>query len=215
MNAALTRVKVCGITNLHDAELAVRLGADAIGFIFCESPRRIAPQRAREIVRMLPPFVTAVGVFVNAPAAEVLKTAEEVGLGAVQLHGLESPESVDEISRSVKVIKAFRVQGPKTLAECEAYPSASAFLFDTYAAGRLGGTGLTFDWTILAGFRGAPVAGRPWILAGGLRPENVQEAVARCRPYGIDVSSGVEKEPGIKDPVKLEQFIMKARQIIP
>lgn len=209
------RVKVCGITNVHDAELAAALGADAIGLVFCDSPRRVELGRARAIVRSLPPFVTAVGVFADASVDEVVKAAGEVGLGAVQLHGREEPGVVEAISRHVKVIKAFRVKGRETLAEVQAYPAASAFLFDAYVKGRMGGTGASFDWSLLAGAAEDPDAfPKPWILAGGLRPDNVEDAIRTCRPYAVDVSSGVEKEPGVKDPKKLEEFITKARQVL-
>jgi len=210
-----TRVKVCGITNARDARLAAAFGVDAIGLIFCESPRRVDVDTARRIVRALPPFVTPVGVFVDAPLDDVLAVAAEVGLGAVQLHGSETPDYVEAVAQRVPVIKAFRVRDAGVLDQCRAYPAASAFLFDAYVEGRMGGTGHAFDWSLLC--REEETLGplpKPWILAGGLRPENVEEAVARCRPYGVDVSSGVEKEPGIKDPEKLRQFILKARRVV-
>ena len=206
----IVRVKVCGITRPQDADLAARMGADAIGLIFCESPRRVSLEQAREIVAALPPFVTPVGVFLDAAETEVLETARELGLGAVQLHGSEPPETVGRLSQFVKVIKAFRVQDAQSLEACTAYSGASAFLFDTYVKGKAGGTGQVFDWSLLAHV--PALQATPWILAGGLRPDNVGRALEMCRPYGVDVSSGVEKEPGVKDPDLLWQFISKVRQ---
>lgn len=206
------RVKVCGITRPEDAVCAARLGADAVGLIFCESPRRVDAGRARRIVEALPPFVTPVGVFMDAPADEVLWTVRNVGLGAVQLHGTEPPEDVREIARVAKVIKAVSVQGPESFEACAAYPEAAAFLFDTYVKGRAGGTGRTFDWTLLDERALARLGGKPWILAGGLRPENIATALGACRPFGVDVSSGVEREPGVKDAGKMAQFIAKVRR---
>lgn len=206
----IVRVKVCGITRPQDADLAARMGADAIGLIFCESPRRVSLEQAREIVAALPPFVTPVGVFLDAAETEVLETARELGLGAVQLHGSEPPETVGRLSQFVKVIKAFRVQDAQSLEACTAYSGASAFLFDTYVKGKAGGTGQVFDWSLLADV--PALQATPWILAGGLRPDNVGRALEMCRPYGVDVSSGVEKEPGVKDPDLLWQFISKVRQ---
>ena len=155
---------------------------------------------------------TPVGVFLDAPAQEVLETVRRVGLGAVQLHGSEPPELVEELASHIKVIKAFRVRGAASFLECSTYTKADAFLFDTYVKGKAGGTGLAFDWSLLDRRDSPALREKPWILAGGLRPENVEQALAACRPYGIDVSSGVEKEPGVKDPGKLSQFISKVRQ---
>lgn len=206
------RVKVCGITKRDDALLAARLGADAVGLVFCDSPRRVDAEQARRIVEALPPFVTPVGVFLDSPVDEVLRTARVVGLGAVQLHGTEPPEIVREIARAVKVIKAVRVQGPESFGTCASYPEASAFLFDTYVKGQAGGTGLAFDWSLLGDDALAPLGNRPWILAGGLRPENIDRALAACRPFAVDVSSGVERAPGLKDADRMAQFIEKVRR---
>lgn len=206
------RVKICGITRPEDALLAARLGADAIGLIFCESPRRVDEDQARRIVQALPPFVTAVGVFLDAEADEVIETVRRVGLGAAQLHGAESPATVREVSKVVKVIKALRIQGPESLKACAAYPEAAAFLLDTYVKGKAGGTGVAFDWSLLSGDGPPALRERPWILAGGLRPENVEQALSLARPFGVDTSSGVEQAPGVKDPDKMTQFIAKVRQ---
>jgi len=206
----MTRVKICGITRLEDALAAARAGADAIGMIFCESPRRIDPGRAREIARRLPPFVAAVGVFAGSPPEEVVAVAREVGLSAVQLHGGESPEVVREVARAAKVIKSVRVRDQASLSGLEAFEDASAFLFDAHADGALGGTGRTFDWALLEGVLGR--LDKPWILAGGLTPENVEAAVRRLRPWAVDTSSGVEIRPGVKDTARVREFIAKVRR---
>jgi phosphoribosylanthranilate isomerase len=186
-------VKICGITRLEDAEAAVECGAHALGFVFWPgSPRAIDPQRARAIVRALPPFVTPVGVFVNQPADYVNEVATLVGLGVVQLHGDESVGYAAGLIRPV--LKAMTVNvasGPAS----EQWPAATVVLLDAHDPVRHGGTGQTIDWTKAA----AVASRRRVILAGGLTPENVACAIAAVRPAGIDVSSGVEQAPGIKD----------------
>ena len=187
-------VKICGITRLEDAEAAVAAGAGAIGFIFWPgSPRFIDPHRARRIAAALPPFVTAVGVFVNQPIAHVNAVASLARLGAVQLHGDESPEYAAAVS--VPVLKAVAVER----ADVRAWPTRVRLLLDVHDPVARGGTGRTIDWTAAAGI----AAQRPIVLAGGLTPDNVCDAVARVRPFGIDVSSGVERAPGIKDHQRL------------
>ena len=190
----MTRVKICGITRIEDAQLAARLGAWAVGFIFWpRSPRAMTTDAARAIVRELPAFVTPVGVFVNEPAAVVDDVARSVGLGAVQLHGEETPEAVAAVE--ARVIKAVSLE---TL-DRHAWPNRVTLLLDTHDPERRGGTGRPTDWT-----RAADLAHtRPIVLAGGLRPENVAEALRRVSPAAIDVSSGVESAPGIKDAVRL------------
>lgn len=206
----MTRVKICGITRLEDALTAARAGADAVGMIFCESPRKVRPENAREIVSRLPPFIAAVGVFADSPPGEVIRIAREVGLSAVQLHGGESPEEVGEVAGAVRVIKAFRVRDASSLSGLEAYQAASAFLFDAHVEGALGGTGRTFDWSLLE--NALERLDKPWILAGGLNPGNVEAAVRRLRPYGVDTSSGVELRPGVKDEAKVREFIARVRR---
>jgi phosphoribosylanthranilate isomerase len=181
-------VKICGITRGEDAQAAVGAGASAIGFIFWPgSPRYIDPYRARAIAGALPPFVTPVGVFVDQPMEYVAGVASLVHLGAVQLHGQESPAAAASLLRPV--VKGIRLQDP-----VEPWPPSVLLLLDAHHPEQHGGTGRTIDWE-----RAARVAAkRPVILAGGLTPDNVGEAVARVRPYGIDVSSGVEHAPGIK-----------------
>ena len=187
-------VKICGITRPEDAEAAVAAGAGAIGFVFWPgSPRFIDPHRARRIAAALPPLVTAVGVFVNQPIAYVNGVASLARLGAVQLHGDETPAFAAAVSRPV--IKAL---SPGS-ADLAAWPARVRVLLDVHDPEARGGTGRTIDWTAAA----ALAARREILLAGGLTPANVAEAVARVRPFGIDVSSGVERAPGIKDHQRL------------
>ena len=196
------RVKICGITNLEDAVLAAELGAHALGFIFYpKSPRSVRLEVAREIIRNLPPFIMTVGVFVDEEAGVVRGIAETAGLDWVQLHGSESPEYCRSLKR--RVIKGFRIKDPSSLSLLPDYRgSVQAFLLDTYKAGTAGGTGETFDWALA---RQAGELG-PIILAGGLTPANVAQAISAARPAAVDVASGVEARPGKKDPVRLREF---------
>jgi len=180
-------VKICGVTRVEDAEAAVEAGANAIGFVFWpKSPRFVDPFRARAIAAALPPFVTAVGLFVNQPAEYVNGVASLVRLGAVQLHGDETPADAARIQRPV--IKA-------APARTDEWPMRVTLLLDAHDPEKRGGTGRTIDWSAAS----AIAATRRTILAGGLTPANVAEAIARVRPFGVDVSSGVEQAPGIKD----------------
>ena len=190
-------IKICGITRLEDAQAAVAAGANALGFVFWpKSPRYIEPAKARGIVATLPPSIHAVGVFVDQAAADVNRIAEEVGLSQVQLHGDETKKYVQEMKRPV--IKAVAV-GVEESAVLGTWPSEVTVLLDVHDPVRKGGTGKVIDWVVAAEIAKL----RPIILAGGLTPENVGEAIARVRPYGIDVSSGVEAQPGIKDHKRL------------
>ena len=187
-------VKICGITRAEDADAAVQAGATAIGFVFWpQSPRFVDPFRARALASALPPFVTTVGVFVNQTTAYVRGVASLVGLGAVQLHGDETPDAAAALG--VPVIKALQLDG----ARVDRWPPPTMILLDAVDPVRRGGTGQTIDWTEAA----AVAARRRILLAGGLTPENVGDAVSRVRPFGIDVSSGVERAPGIKDPQRM------------
>ncbi|MGA7562715.1 MAG: phosphoribosylanthranilate isomerase [Desulfobaccales bacterium] len=198
----MVRIKICGITNLEDARLASELGADALGFIFHPaSPRRVAPEAAREIIRQLPPLVLSVGVFVDEEAAVVRELAASLGLDWVQLHGRESPEYCKSLGR--RVLKGFRIENESSLGALAAYRGAvQSFLLDTYKAGQAGGTGETFDWKLA---RRAQHFG-PVVLAGGLTPANVARAIEVARLQAVDVASGVEAAPGKKDPEKLRAF---------
>ena len=185
-------VKICGITRIEDAEAAVDAGANAIGFVFWpSSPRFIDPYHARRIAAMLPPFVTTVGVFVNQPAEYVSSVATLVRVGAVQLHGDETVSYVAGLARPV--IKAIALG--HTAPNVEAWPRRVTMLLDVDDPEKRGGTGRTVDWLAAATI----ALRRRTILAGGLNPENVADAVARVQPFGIDVSSGVERSPGVKD----------------
>jgi len=189
-------VKICGITRIEDAELAVECGAHALGFVFWPgSPRVVEPERVRAIVDGLPPFVTSVGVFVNQPSDVVNRIADRAGLGAVQLHGDESPEYATTLSRPV--LKAVALGA--SAVSVEAWPRRTLLLLDVHDPERRGGTGRTVDWNLAA----ALAHRRRVVLAGGLNPENVGDAIARVDPFGIDVSSGVERSPGIKDRTRL------------
>jgi phosphoribosylanthranilate isomerase len=205
--AARTRIKVCGITNMEDAGGAVEMGGDALGFIFAEkSPRRIEPEKARELIRSLPPFVDAVGVFVNEAFDVVNDIVQYCGLTVVQLHGNESPQYCENIS--CRLVKAFSFRpGGVSGAQAPVYDPyrglISGYLFDTFHESMAGGTGRTFDWDLV--LRMSPPG--PVILAGGLHPENIGEAIRRVRPFAIDVNSGVEIEPGRKDMDKLARLL--------
>ncbi len=200
-------VKICGITNLDDAKYAIRCKADAVGFVFDkESPRHVAPQRASEIVAQLPEYISKIGVFVNADRRFIHDVVSTVNLSAVQLYGHEGAD--DLINYETSVIKAFRVKNDFDIAVMRNY-IVDAFLLDTHKEGGAGGTGLTFNWNIALR---AKEFGRV-ILSGGLDPENIEEAVRFVQPYGVDVCSGVEKEPGKKDPAKVREFIMRAKSV--
>jgi len=197
---AATRVKICGITTWDDARLSVDLGASALGFNFYPpSPRAISPADAWNIIRRLPPFVEAVGVFVNWPTLVVDALARALRLNTVQLHGGESPEEIAELARRHRVIKAIQVGRGFRPAGLSRYRRADGILLDGFARRLHGGTGRTLDWNIA---RAARRYGRI-ILAGGLTPENIAEAIRVAQPYAVDVASGVEARPGRKDPKRL------------
>ena len=200
------RVKICGLTNLPDALAAVEAGADALGFMFYErSLRKVSVSAAAEIVRALPPFVSAVGVFVDPTPEQINETLAICRLSAVQLHGSEKPEFCRRLR--CPVIKAFRSEGSNSLESIRAYET-QGWLLDSFVPGKIGGTGAVFNWDLATR---AVSWGRPVILAGGLTPENVAGAVKQVRPFGVDVSSGVESEPGKKDPAKMRAFIVAAK----
>jgi phosphoribosylanthranilate isomerase len=205
----MIRVKICGITNSADAMAAVDAGANLLGFNFYEkSPRHITPEEAAKIRPQLPKRVKAVGIFVNAPPAEVISLRKSLKLDAIQLHGDESPDFVAGIASAAPVIKAFRVEPEFPLATLDQYPGAFAFLFDAAHTGQYGGTGRATDWDAA---RRAALTHRI-ILAGGLKVENVAAAVRIVRPYGIDVASGVETSPGKKNHDRLREFIREVRR---
>ncbi len=209
----MTRVKFCGITSLEDAQVAVDAGAHALGFVLADSPRRVTPDRAGRIVRALPPLVTAVGVFVDAPIEWVEETLEATGLHMVQFHGREEPQTCASVSRPV--IKRIRMDGqstPETLqAQFDRYDVAG-FLLDPGA-----GDGRGFDWSRFAGIGLAEPSAREssaprLIIAGGLDSDNVGEAIRLLRPYAVDVCTGVESAPGRKDAFKTRAFLRAVEQ---
>jgi phosphoribosylanthranilate isomerase len=202
------RVKICGITSARDALAAVDAGADALGFMFYEaSPRRVTPEQSLEIIRELPPFVARVGVFVNPTADQVRAAISETGIDTLQFHGEETPEFCRQFG--LRVIKAFRVRDVLSLKRLADFRS-EAWLLDSFVEGKHGGTGAIFNWDLAA--QAVKQGGRV-ILAGGLTPENVAEAVRRVRPYAVDVSSGVEFAPGRKDIAKVRAFIAAAKAV--
>ena len=199
------KVKICGMTNLKDVKVAVDSGVDAVGFIFYKkSPRSVTMQVVKEIVLELPPFVDSVGVFVDETAEQINKIADRCNLDRVQLHGDESPAFCKKIHR--RVIKAIRVKDIQSLKKLSDYP-VSSFLLDTFSEDQYGGTGKVFDWNLA--FPAKKYG--PIILAGGLTPNNVRQAIQRIRPYGVDVCSGVESQPGIKDHKKMQTFLKNVK----
>jgi phosphoribosylanthranilate isomerase len=194
----MVRVKICGIRRTEDALLAAELGAWAVGFVFWPgSPRFVDPYRARAVCRALPPWVMAVGVFVDQPADYVSDVAGLVQLGAVQLHGSETADMIERLPQ--RVIKAVPVTSGFDESSVDRVPARAGVLLDAHDPERRGGTGTAVDWTLAA----AAARRRRVLLAGGLRPDNVRAAIDTVRPFGIDVSSGVESSPGIKDPERL------------
>jgi phosphoribosylanthranilate isomerase len=214
MKQKRVRIKMCGTTRAEDVEAAVAYGVDALGFIFVRrSPRFVSLEQAAGLIHMLPPFITRVGVFVNSPMAEVTDAIESCGLTQVQLHGDESPDFCRELkwrNNACSICKAFRVGEGSPQIDFDSYnPNIDSVLLDTFVEKIDGGTGKTFDWDIIPQLR----LKRPLILAGGLHPGNVKHAVERVWPYAIDINSGVEQSPGIKDHRLLSQLIKTVRDI--
>jgi phosphoribosylanthranilate isomerase len=202
----VTAVKICGITRHDDAQAAARLGAHAVGFVFCaKSPRNIEIESAFEIARALPPFVMTVGLFVNPTVGEVQSVLKTVPLDLLQFHGEETPIFCSGFG--VPFIKAARVKAGLDLIQyARRYHAARGLLLDAFVDGTHGGTGTAFDWSLIPSERPLPV-----ILSGGLNAKNVGEAIRRVSPWAVDVSSGVEASPGIKDPQKIAAFIQEVR----
>ena len=202
------RIKICGLTRLADAELAVELGASAIGFVFWpRSPRKITPAEAVIIARRLPAFVTRVGVFVDADVAEVAAVADTVGLDAVQLHGDEDVRAFEDVR--ARILKVVTFDGADALDVGRALPDAVTPLVDAVDHERRGGTGRRANWSLAADL----AATRPIVLAGGLSAENVRQAIQDVRPWGIDVSSGVEESPGIKSAARMRALFERVRAL--
>jgi phosphoribosylanthranilate isomerase len=201
------RSKICGITRIEDALAAAQAGADAIGFVFyAKSPRAVDVRQARAIIAELPPFVTTVGLFVNASRCELSEILEAVPLDLLQFHGDETPQDCEGHHRPW--IKALRVlPGDDLEAACQLYAGARGILLDTYVPGVPGGTGEAFDWSLVPARLSKPI-----ILAGGLSADNVGQAITQVQPYAVDVSGGVEQAKGIKDAAKIEAFMRAVKQ---
>lgn len=203
---SVVRSKICGITRIEDGLIAAEAGADAVGLVFyAKSPRAVSVQQARAIIAALPPFVTTVGLFVDADRSELNALLEVLPLDLLQFHGDETPAACEGFARPY--IKALRVRaGDDIVARIEPYANAAGILLDTYVAGVPGGTGEAFDWSLVP--HGLP---KPIILAGGLTAENVRAAIDQVQPYAVDVSGGVEASKGIKDAQKVRAFVRAVR----
>ncbi len=207
---ARTRIKICGITRLQDAQAAVRAGADAIGLVFyADSPRAVSLEQAQGIATAVPAMVTTVGLFVDADPGWVAEVSDELSLGLLQFHGNEAPDYCEGFRRPW--MKALRVApGMNVAAEIDRYSGGSAVLLDTYKKGVPGGTGERFDWGLVPSMPGLPL-----VLAGGLDADSVQDAIAATTPFAVDVSGGVETAPGIKSVQRIEAFVSAVRQAEP
>jgi len=206
----MVRVKICGITSPADALAAIDAGANLLGFNFYKkSPRYITEADAAKIRRRIPARVQTVGIFVNAPPADVAELCRSLKLDLAQLHGDESPETVADVARTIPVIKAFRLEPEFPLSTLDEYPEAFAYLFDAAKTDQYGGTGRTTEWDVA---RRAALT-RRIILAGGLKVGNVGEAVRIVRPYAVDVASGVESKPGKKDHARMRDFVQAVRRV--
>ncbi len=220
-------IKICGITSLEDAQLAIHAGADAVGFVFATSPRQMTPKAAREITKELPSSVEKIGVFVNASTEEIIAACETAGLSGVQLHGeypadqtLDLHTRLKKISSQLRVVRVVHYDGDAhsfaqrlrdLRAQSVADATLNAVLVDTRMVGKLGGTGVSFDWRSAQDSFRHQSANLRLIAAGGLRPENIREAIQTLHPWGVDVSSGVENVPGRKDRQRVMEFIRAAR----
>ncbi len=202
-----TRIKICGITRITDAQAVAHSGADALGLVFyAKSPRAVDIPQAQRIIRSLPPFITTVGLFVNAEPAYIQQVIDQVGIDLLQFHGAESPADCQQYTRPY--IKALRMSPTLQLEQvAQDYASAQGLLLDTYVKGTPGGTGQAFDWTTIP-----PQLAPSIILAGGLTPHNAAQAIQHIHPYALDVSGGVEAQKGIKDTQKIQAFIQAAKQ---
>ncbi|MDD5614194.1 MAG: phosphoribosylanthranilate isomerase [Candidatus Omnitrophica bacterium] len=201
----MTRVKFCGITNRADALAAARLGIHALGFVFIENtPRYVDPDKAKEIISELSPFVMRVGVFANQDIKTIESTAKTCSLDIIQLHGDEDNAICNKITKKYRVIKALRVKNDSVLDSIAKYRGVNAILLDAYSEKKLGGTATSFDWQIA---KQARRFGLPIILSGGLNIDNIKSAIEQVNPYAVDVSSGIERSPGIKDHELMAQFL--------
>lgn len=205
----MVRVKICGITNYQDAKMGVELGVDAIGFIFASSPRQITPERAREIICAIPPFVQTVGVFVNQEPDAIRQIMRFCGLDLIQFHGDEPPEVCGEFMPHA--IKVFRPRDSSVLQSIKPYHGKiKAMLFDTYSEENRGGTGKTFDWDLAVTGKDCEI---PVILSGGLTPSNIERAISTVNPFAVDVNSGVEEGPGKKNRLLVKELMERIRKL--
>jgi len=203
------KVKVCGITNINDAIGSIENGADALGFIFAKSPRRISITAAARICLKLPPFVTRVGVFVDAPKKEVMHAVRSCHLDALQFHGAEDDKYCEFFKKYCKIIKAFRVKDKTSIDLVQNYKSPDAFLFDSYVKGLAGGTGKTVALQLLKNKKFK----KPIIIAGGVTSSNVKKIIKFLKPYAVDVTSGVERNPGKKNIAQVRNLIKNANAV--
>ena len=205
----MTKIKICGITNKVDALAASELCVDMLGFVFYKKSKRyVTPALAEDIINELPPFIGKAGIFVDEKREDVIRIAEDAALDILQFHGNETPEYCSSFRTDYKVIKAFRIQGRSDLKDVNNYDT-DYYLFDTYKSGCAGGTGESFDWNMLKDFEIL----KPMILSGGLRPDNVENAIKELAPFAVDVSSGVESAPGKKDIALLKKFVANVRKV--
>ncbi len=202
------RIKICGFTDPEQAKAAALMGANAIGIVFAKSPRQVSPEKAKQICLALPPFVQSVGVFVNEKPEKIRQIASFCHLDLIQLHGDEDPEFCSSLG--LRVIKAFCIRDKQDIEKIHPYEGrVQGVLLDAWSRDSRGGTGRTFDWSLAK--QACQSLALPVILAGGLNPENVTQAIKLVRPYGVDTSSGVEESPGQKDPNKVQAFIGAVR----
>ncbi|MCK4519504.1 MAG: phosphoribosylanthranilate isomerase [Candidatus Omnitrophica bacterium] len=205
----MTKIKICGITNLEDAQMAIEAGCDALGFIFAESLRRINIENASYILKSVPPFINCVAVFANQPVSFIKEVLRNCPFDTLQFHADENHQFILQFKPHKKIIKTIRIKGVDSLNGIEEHREADAFLLDTYSKESGGGTGRTFDWGVA---RRAKKLNKPIILSGGLNPQNVSEAIKTVKPYAVDVSSGVEEAPGKKLKSLIEDFILKVKK---
>lgn len=206
----MSRIKICGITNLEDALMAIEAGADALGFIFAESIRNINIENASYILRSIPPFISCVGVFANQPGSFIKEVLKNCPLDTLQFHGEEPSAEIAQFRPHKRVIKTIRIKDAESLRQFNQYQHVDAFCLDTYSQEHYGGTGKTFEWSLLAD---AELPSKPLILAGGLNHDNVEEAILKVNPFAVDVCSSVEEAPGKKSRTLVESFIKKVKSI--
>ena len=202
----LTRIKFCGITRAEDVQCATDLGVNALGFVFVkESPRSLTPEQARQLIELVPPFVMTVGLFMDAAVGDIEGIIRHTGINLLQFHGSEDEEFCHQFK--IPYLKAVPVGSTASIARfCARFSTASGFVLDSHSSGEMGGTGKTFAWHEIP-----RSIERPVMLAGGLTPKNIAQAVREVRPYAVDVSSGIEAAPGLKDVEKMKRFVMEAR----